>query len=128
MVVGLCGNDMTMAPRLGPRVPPAVDHGVEELLEAVDHRQLAHLGARDQGAVDVDRVRRAGTSAASPGASSTHIRCEKPSLAPMQLMISVSGSSSTSQRRLYRPATASRSFGMPRLANSDDCGSCGPPR
>ena len=56
-----------------------------------------------------------GTTAASPGASSTHIRCEKPSFAPIVLMISVSGSSSTSQLRRYSAATASRSFGMPLL-------------
>ncbi len=34
-----------------------------------------------------------GTSAASPGCSSVHIRCEKPSLAPIVLITSVSGSS-----------------------------------
>ncbi len=40
-----------------------------------------------------------GTSAASPGPSSTHIRCEKPSLAPMVLHTCVSGSSSTPNLR-----------------------------
>ena len=40
-----------------------------------------------------------GTRAASPGSSSTHIRWEKPSLAPMVLMTSVSGSRSTPKRR-----------------------------
>ena len=40
-----------------------------------------------------------GTSAASPGSSSTHIRWEKPSLAPMVVMTSVSGSRSTPKRR-----------------------------
>ena len=40
-----------------------------------------------------------GTRAASPGCSNVHIRWEKPSLAPMVLMTSVSGSSSTPKRR-----------------------------
>ena len=40
-----------------------------------------------------------GTSAASPGPSSTHIRCEKPSLAPIVVHAWVSGSSSTPNRR-----------------------------
>ena len=40
-----------------------------------------------------------GTSAVSPGPSSTHMRCEKPSLAPMVTHASVSGSSSTPKRR-----------------------------
>ncbi len=40
-----------------------------------------------------------GTSAESPGCTRTHIRCESPSLAPMVLMASVSGSISTPNRR-----------------------------
>ena len=40
-----------------------------------------------------------GTRAASPGWSSTHMRCEKPSLAPMVEMTSVSGSRATPKRR-----------------------------
>ena len=40
-----------------------------------------------------------GTSAVSPGPTSTHIRCEKPSLAPMVVTTWVSGSSSTSNLR-----------------------------
>ena len=36
-----------------------------------------------------------GTTAASPGPTSTHIRCEKPSLAPIVVHACVSGSSST---------------------------------
>src|SRR5947209_14096889 len=43
------------------------------------------------------------------------MRCDRPSLAPMVLMISVSGSSSTPNLRSYRDATAARSLGMPRL-------------
>ncbi|CPU65755.1 Uncharacterised protein [Mycobacteroides abscessus] len=57
-----------------------------------------------------------GTSATSPGCSSTHMRWLKPSLAPMVEMISVSGSRLTPNRRWYSPATASRSLGMPRDA------------
>ena len=57
-----------------------------------------------------------GTSAASPGPSSTHMRWENPSLAPMVVMTSRSGSRSTPNRRLYRSASAWRSLGMPRLA------------
>jgi hypothetical protein len=55
-----------------------------------------------------------GTSAASPGCSSTHIRWLNPSLAPIVLITSVSGSSSTPNRRRYSPVTAWRSLGMPR--------------
>ena len=40
-----------------------------------------------------------GTSAVSPGPTSTHMRCEKPSLAPMVVTTSVSGSSSTANLR-----------------------------
>ena len=36
-----------------------------------------------------------GTSAVSPGPTSTHMRCEKPSLAPIVVTTSDSGSSST---------------------------------
>ena len=57
-----------------------------------------------------------GTSAVSPGASSTHMRWDSPSLAPMVVTTSVSGSSSTPKRRRYSDGTAWRSFGMPRLA------------
>src|SRR3954454_8132630 len=56
-----------------------------------------------------------GTRGVSPGASSTHIRWDRPSLAPMVVTISVSGSSSTLNLRSYSEATAARSFGMPRL-------------
>src|SRR4051794_14492655 len=56
-----------------------------------------------------------GTMAASPGASMTHIRWDSPSLAPMVVRISVSGSSSTPKRRRYRSETAERSLGMPLL-------------
>ena len=41
-----------------------------------------------------------GTSAVSPGPTSTHMRCEKPSLAPIVVTTSVSGSRSTSNLRL----------------------------
>ena len=41
-----------------------------------------------------------GTMHASPGPSSTHMRWLKPSLAPMVEITSVSGSRSTSKRRL----------------------------
>ena len=40
-----------------------------------------------------------GTSVVSPGATSTHIRWEKPSLAPIVVTTSVSGSSSTPNLR-----------------------------
>ncbi len=40
-----------------------------------------------------------GTRQASPGCSSTHMRWENPSLAPMVLMTSRSGSSVTPKRR-----------------------------
>ena len=40
-----------------------------------------------------------GTSAVSPGPTRTHIRCENPSLAPMVVTTSVSGSSSTPNLR-----------------------------
>ena len=40
-----------------------------------------------------------GTKAVSPGATSTHIRWEKPSLAPMVVTTCVSGSSVTSNLR-----------------------------
>jgi hypothetical protein len=43
------------------------------------------------------------------------MRWDRPSLAPMVLMISVSGSSSTLNRRAYSEATAARSLGIPRL-------------
>ena len=57
-----------------------------------------------------------GTSAVSPGPTSTHIRWEKPSLAPMVVTTSVSGSSSTANLRRYRSEIALRSLGMPREA------------
>src|SRR4029450_4746809 len=57
-----------------------------------------------------------GTSAPSPGPRSTHITRDDPSLAPMVLMPSCSGSSDTPKRRWYRSASARRSLGMPRLA------------
>src|SRR3954451_21428160 len=44
------------------------------------------------------------------------MRCERPSLAPMVVTTSVSGSRSTPQFRRYRSDTARRSFGMPLLA------------
>ena len=57
-----------------------------------------------------------GTIAVSPGPSRTHMRWVSPSLAPMTLMTSVSGSSSTPNRRWYKAEAAARSLGMPRLA------------
>ena len=57
-----------------------------------------------------------GTRATSPGCTSVHIRWDRPSLAPMVLMASVSGSMSTPNLRRYRSEMAKRSFGMPRLA------------
>src|SRR5436305_13147425 len=57
-----------------------------------------------------------GTMAVSPGPSRTHMRWVSPSLAPMTLMTSVSGSSSTPNRRWYNADAAARSLGMPRLA------------
>src|ERR1044072_336932 len=47
-----------------------------------------------------------GTRAASPGWSSTHIRWEKPSLAPMVVIASVSGSSSPPEARPPPPPPA----------------------
>src|SRR5207253_566059 len=63
-----------------------------------------------------------GTRATSPGWTSVHIRWDSPSLAPMVLMASVSGSMSTPNLRRYRSEMASRSFGMPRLAEYLDVG------
>src|SRR4051812_16416044 len=57
-----------------------------------------------------------GTSAASPGWSSTHIRWLNPSLAPIVASTLRSGSRSTPYCVRYRVAIASRSLGMPRLA------------
>src|ERR1700722_14823420 len=57
-----------------------------------------------------------GTRALSPGPTRVHIRCDSPSLAPMVVTTSVSGSSSTPKRRRYRLAMANRSLGMPRDA------------
>ena len=76
---------------------------------------MANLGARRQGPqmwIGYDGL---GTNAASPGPSNTHIRCEKPSLAPMVEHAWVSGSRSTPNFRRYRSVIASRSFGMPLL-------------
>ena len=99
MVVGLCGNDSTMTRGLGQRVLPRLLHVLEEVLAGA-HADLADVGTGEQRAPDVDRVATGdGTSAASPGWSSTHIRWEKPSLAPMVEMTSVSGSSVTPNRR-----------------------------
>src|SRR2546423_15245122 len=56
-----------------------------------------------------------GTRATSPGWTSVHIRWDSPSLAPMVLMASVSGSMSTPNLRRYRAEMASRSLGMARL-------------
>ena len=58
----------------------------------------------------------AGTTAVSPGSTSTHIRCASPSFAPIVATAWVSGSSSTPNRSRYRSQIAPRSFGMPRLA------------
>src|ERR1044072_5444808 len=57
-----------------------------------------------------------GTRATSPGWASVHIRWDRPSLAPMVLMGSVSGAMSTPDVRRYRSEMARRSLGMPRLA------------
>ena len=56
-----------------------------------------------------------GTNAVSPGPTSVSIRCENPSFAPIVLQISVSKSSVTPKVLSYNDATASRSFGIPRL-------------
>jgi hypothetical protein len=74
---------------------------VEKLVAVVGaaHRDLADVGAGEQRPPDVDRVRRRRHEGGVAGPSSTHIRWLKPSLAPMVLMTSVSGSRLTPKRR-----------------------------
>ena len=67
---------------------PSVDIGISRA------EAPANSGAKMWIGYDGD-----GTRAASPGPSSTHMRCEKPSLAPMVVMTSRSGSRSTPKRR-----------------------------
>ena len=57
-----------------------------------------------------------GTRAVSPVRSSTHMRCARPSLAPIETTTSLSGSMSTPKRRSYQFASASRSLLIPRDA------------
>ena len=70
-----------------------------------------------------------GTRAASPGWSSTHIRWEKPSLAPMVVIDLGVGVErrrrSGAGRGRRRPGAAS---GCPGWPSSGGCGGCGPPR
>ena len=93
VVVGLCGNDSTITRGLGHEYSQA-SLTLSKKSVAGAERHLADVGAGEQRAVDVDRV----ATATAPGrrrraASSIHIRWRKPSLAPMVLMTSVSGSS-----------------------------------
>ena len=119
MVVGLCGNDMTITRGLGHEYSHASTHVVEELLAGAE-RDLADVGAGEQRAVDVDRVARATAPARRrPAAAAPTSGGENPSLAPMVLITSVSGSSSTPKRRMVvarRPPRAA--WGCPATPSS----------
>jgi len=114
-VVGLCGNDSTMTRGRGQESSHVSIRLAKKSCSGPRRTWRISAPARlgPQMWMGYDGL---GTIAASPGPSSTHIRCEKPSLAPIVVQACVSGSSSTPNRRRYRSVIASRSFGMPRLA------------
>ena len=87
VVVGLCGNDRTMHPGLGPastRRPRAMASKKSLVGRRAGSRGRRHR--RRAGPRCGSGRTATGTRAASPGWSSTHIRWEKPSLAPMVVM------------------------------------------
>ncbi len=117
-------DDAWLGPRLLPRVHEPVEEGVARVRRALalggtagpasgTWRTSAPANSGPQMWIGYDGE---GTSAVSPGPTSTHMRCEKPSLAPMVVTTSVSGSSSTANVRRYRSVMALRSLGMPREA------------
>ncbi len=108
-VVGLCGNDSTMTRGLGQDSSQAcmspskkASPGSGASTESTSGpcrgtwRTSAPANSGPQMWIGYDGE---GTSAVSPGPTSTHIRCEKPSLAPMVVTTWVSGSSSTANLR-----------------------------
>ena len=68
--------------RAWPRALVRVGEVREDVLVGA-HRDLRDARAGQHGREEVDRVARLGTSATSPGSTSTQSRCARPSLAPM---------------------------------------------
>ena len=91
---GCAGTTCTITRGLGPGVLPRLDAGCSKKSRRCPSGTSRMSAPAKSGPVDVDRVRRATAPARRrPGCSSTHMRWEKPSLAPMVLITSVSGSS-----------------------------------
>ncbi len=97
-VVGLCGNDSTMTRGRGHESSHASSRLSKKFCSGPSRTWRTSAPARigPQMWIGYDGL---GTSAASPGPSSTHIRWEKPSFAPMVQHTWVSGSSSTPNLR-----------------------------
>ncbi|GMA86280.1 hypothetical protein GCM10025868_15300 [Angustibacter aerolatus] len=97
-VVGLCGNDSTTTRGFGqPYSHASITFSTKSWPGPTPTCRAsapAKYGPQMWIGYDGD-----GTSAASPGCSSTHMRWLKPSLAPIVLITSVSGSRSTPNRR-----------------------------
>src|SRR5271163_403124 len=100
-VVGLCGKEMTMTRGLGQdssqarmspskKASPGSDASTDSASGPCNRtwRTSAPANSGPQMWIGYEGD---GTSAVSPGPTSTHIRCEKPSLAPMVVTTWVSG-------------------------------------
>jgi len=74
---------------------------------------MADIGTGDDEAVGMNRIGRIRYQYRIARPSVASARCARPSFEPMVTMASVSGSRSTSKRRLYQLQMARRSRGMP---------------